>query len=256
MARDLYLPIRLGLAELVAHVAPALVLPLLLCWVFRNRGDSGAPALLVMAAGFLAAYFLQGKGWMYHAYPAIVFALLAAAWSLTQAKDENVRFPRKLGALLLALALIIPMPSFFRRDEQHAALAAAITRIQPRPKILALSFRQSLGHPLVRNLDGEWIGRSWGLWATGLAIIAKERAGDDPALRARAESYFEQDRLATAEDIQTRRPDIVLIEQTPGFDFTGWIAGSPPLTAAMARYVSVENFDGIEILRRPPGPAK
>jgi hypothetical protein len=250
MGRDLYLPIRLGPIELVAHIAPALVAPLLLCWIFRNRDDRGAPALLMMGAGFLAAYFVQGKGWIYHAYPALVFALLAAAWSLTRTTDENARLAPKLGALLLALALIVPAPSFFRRDEQHAALAAAIARIRPQPKILALSFRQSLGHPLARNLGGEWVGHSWGLWATGLAILAKERANDDAALRARAESYFERDRLATAEDIQTQRPDIVLIEQTPGFDFTAWIAGSPQLADAMAGYRLVEMIDGVEIFRR------
>jgi hypothetical protein len=256
MGRDLYLPIRLGPAALVAHIAPALVLPLLLCWIFRNRDDSGAPALLMMGAGFLAAYFLQGKGWPYHAYPALVFALLAAAWSLIQTEDANARPLPKLGALLLALALIVPAPSFFRRDEQHAALAAAVARIQPRPKILALSFRQSLGHPLARNLGGEWVGHSWGLWATGLAVIAKERAVDDAALRARAENYYERDRLATAEDIQTQRPDIVLIEQTPGFDFTTWIAGSPQLADAMARYKLVEMIDGVKILQRSnDGPA-
>jgi hypothetical protein len=250
MARDLYLPIRLGPAELIAHIAPALVLPILLCWAFRDPSDSAAPALLMIAAGFLAAYFLQGKGWPYHAYPAIVFALLAATWSLTRAKGENARLSLKLGALLLAAAFVVPAPSFFRRDEQHTALANAIARIQPRPKLLALSFRQSLGHPLARNLGGEWVGHSWGLWATGLAMLAKERAGDNAASRARAEAYFEQDRLATAEDIETRRPDIVLIEQTPGFDFDQWIAASPRLAAALARYKLAEMIDGVKILRR------
>ena len=112
------------------------------------------------------------------------------------------------------------------------------------------------GHPLARNLGGEWVGHSWGLWATGLAMIAKERAVDDAAVRARAETYFEWDRLATAEDIQTQRPDIVLIEQTPGFDFKAWIAGSPRLADAMAHYTLVEMIDGVKILQRSSdGPA-
>ena len=251
MVRDLYLPIRLGAAGLIAHIAPLLALPLCLCWFFRDQPQSGgARVLLLVAAGFLAAYFLQGKGWSYHVYPALVFSLCAAAWAAPEATDSAARLSPKFGALLLAAALIAPTPSFFRRDEQHAALAAAIAKIAPHPKLLALSFRQSLGHPLTRTIGGAWVGRYWGLWATGLAVLMDERAGGDAALRAKAEAYFEKDRLATAEDIEGRRPDIVLIDETPGFDFSKWIAGSPRLEAAMAKYKTIETVDGVEILQR------
>ena len=246
---DLYLPIRLGAVELIAHVALPLILPVFLCWAFSDQRQSGALTLLLMAGGFLAAYFLQGKGWSYHAYPVIVFSVLAAAWTLEGAPAESARLSPKLGAALLAAALLIPAPSFFRRDEQHAALAAAIVKLQPHPKIIALSFRQSLGHPLARNV-GSWAGRSWGLWVTGLATLTKERAGGDAALRARAAAYFEKDRLAAAADIEKPRPDIVLIEETPGFDFAAWIAGSSELLAAMAKYKRIETIDGVDILQR------
>lgn len=250
MVRDLYLPIRLSAAGLLAHIAPMAALPLCLCWLFRDQPQSGAArVLLLIAAGFLAAYFLQGKGWTYHAYPALAFALFAAAWALPDA-GAAARLSPRLGALLLAAALIVPAPSFFRRDEQRAALAAAIAKIAPHPKLLALSFRQSLGHPLTRNIGGAWVGRYWGLWPTGLAVLMKERAGGDAALRAKADAYFEKDRVAAAEDIETRRPDIVLIDETPGFDFSKWIAGSPRLEAAMAKYKTIETVDGVEILQR------
>ena len=251
MVRDLYLPIRLGAAGLIAHIAPILALPLCLCWLFRAEPQAGgARILLLIAAGFLAAYFLQGKGWSYHAYPALAFSLLAAAWALPQAADAVARLSPKLGALLLAAALIAPAPSFLRRDERHAALAAAIAKIAPHPKLLALSFRQSLGHPLTRNIGGVWVGRYWGLWPTGLAVLMKERAGDDATLRAKADAYFEKDRLTAAEDIEHQKPDIVLIDETPGFDFNAWIAASPQLEAALARYKPMQAIDGVEILQR------
>ncbi|HLH51460.1 MAG TPA: hypothetical protein VKV96_19130, partial [Roseiarcus sp.] len=248
--RDLYLPIRLSAAGLIAHIAPIVALPLCLCWLFRDQPQNGgARVLLLVAAGFLAAYFLQGKGWSYHAYPALAFSLLAAIWALPEA-GAAARLSPKLGSLVLAAALIAPAPSFFRRDERHAALATAIAKIAPHPKLLALSFRQSLGHPLTRNIGGVWVGRYWGLWPTGLAVLMKARAGDDAALRAKADAYFEKGRLAAAEDIERRRPDIVLIDETPGFDFGKWIAGSPPLAAALAKYKPIETVDGVEILQR------
>jgi hypothetical protein len=255
MVADLYLPIRLGAAELISHIALPLVAPVSICWFFRaERDGGGARAFLLMAAGFLGAYFVQGKGWSYHAYPVIAFCLFAAAWTLQQAKYETGRLSPKLAALALAVALILPSPSFFRRDEQHAALAAAISKLAPHPRIVALAFRQSLGHPLARNI-GAWVGRSWGLWATGEAVLMKERVGDDPLMRAKADAYFEKDRLAVTEDIETQRPDVVLIQETPGFDFAQWIAGSSRLQAAMSFYRLIETVDGVEILQRRPDVA-
>ena len=77
----------------------------------------------------------------------------------------------------------------------------------------------------------------------------KERVGADPMLSAKADAYFEADRLAIAEDIEMQRPDIVLIQETMGFDFKQWIAHSPPLKVAMARYTLIGTVDGIEILQ-------
>jgi hypothetical protein len=255
MVADLYLPIRLGAGELISHIAFPIIMPLSICWFFRDERDGGGTLVfLLTAAGFLGAYFVQGKGWSYHAYPVIAFCLFAAAWTLQQAKYETGRLSPRLGALALAAALVLPSPSFFRRDEQHAVLAAAISKLAPHPRILALAFRQSLGHPLARNI-GVWVGRSWGLWATGDAVLMKERVGDDPFMRAKADAYFEKDRLAAAEDIETQRPDMVLIQETPGFDFTQWITESPRLLAALSNYRLVETVDGVEILQRRPGVA-
>ena len=54
----------------------------------------------------------------------------------------------------------------------------------------------------------------------------------DPILRAKAEAYFDNDRLMLAQDIETQRPDIVLVEKFADFDMAAWIAQSPRLQAA------------------------
>jgi hypothetical protein len=78
----------------------------------------------------------------------------------------------------------------------------------------------------------------------------KERVGDDPVLRAKADAYFENDRLMLTQDIESQRPDIVLLQETIGFDFVQWIAQSPRLQAAMTGYRLVETIDGVEIFQR------
>ena len=251
MLADLYLPLRLDAVELAKRIALPLALPVAVCWICRDRTrNAGTWVLLLIGAGFAGAYLMQGKGWSYHAYPAIAFCLIAAGWATQQAESEATGLTRLLGALLLATALILPAPRFFRSDVSNPALAAAISRLAPHPRILAIAFPLRVGHPLTRDIGGVWVGRTWGLWATGGAVFMKARAGDDPAKRAKADAYFEGDRLTVAQDIETQRPDIVLIQETVGFDFAQWIAQSPPLQGAMNRYKRVETIDDIEIYQR------
>jgi hypothetical protein len=251
MLADLYLPLRLGVVVLAQRLALLLIVPLALCWLWRGPGAApGAAVLLLIAAGFAIAFLLQGKGWIYHAYPAIAFSLLAAGWTTQQAIGGATRSMRLAGALGLAVALMLPAPRFFRAEPPDAALAGAIERLAPHPRLLAIAFPLNVGHPLTREVGGVWVGHTWGLWATGGAIYMKAHAGDDSGKRARADAWFDADRLATAADIATQRPDIVLIQQTVGFDFAQWIAGAPELQAAMAHYRRVETVDGIEIYQR------
>jgi hypothetical protein len=250
MVADLYLPLRIGLVELTKRAAIPVILPVSICWIFRDRRrNAGTIALLLIGAGFFGAYLIQGKGWSYHAYPVIAFCLLAAGWATQGWWSEADGMPRKLGALLMATALVLPAPRFFRPDVSHPGLAEAIAHLAPHPKILAIAFLQNLGHPLTRDVGGVWVGRTWGLWATGGAVLMKARAGADPVLRARADAYFENDRLMLTQDIETQHPDIVLLQETVGFDFGQWIAQSPRLQAAMASYQRVETIDGVEIFR-------
>ncbi len=255
MLADVYLPLRLDFVTLAERIAVPLAAPLVLCWICRDRrANAGTSVLLLIGAGFVGAYLMQGKGWSYHAYPAIAFFLIAAGWAMQLAPAAGLS--RLSAALLLAIALVVPAPRFFRPDAANPALAAAIVRLAPHPRILAIAFPLDVGHPLTRDIGGVWVGHTWGLWATGGALYMKAHAGDDAARRARADAYFDGERLATAQDIETQRPDIVLIQQTPGFDFAQWIGDSPPLRAAMARYRRVGAVDGVEIYQRRDEAAK
>jgi hypothetical protein len=248
---DVYLPLRLDAFTLATRIAMPIALPLALCWMCRDRQrNAGTTVLLLIGAGFVGAYLAQGKGWGYHAYPAVAFFLIAAGWAAQQVESEVSGLPRLLGGLLLAAALILPLPRFVRADSSNPALAAAILRLAPHPRMLAIAFPLSFGHPLTRDIGGVWVGRTWGLWETGGALFMKAHAGDDPVRRVKADAYFDEDRLGAAQDIQTQRPDIVLIQKTPGFDFAQWIAGSPPLRAAMSLYHRADAVGDVDIYQR------
>jgi hypothetical protein len=253
---DLYLPARNGSTFLLAKIGFAIALPLGLCWIYRNgERRAGVIILLLIAAGFFAAYLIQGKGWDNHAYPVVAFGLLAAAWAAQQAIGGKPGLWRKLAVLALAAAAVVAIPRFDKPGDGDPALAAAISKLAPHPKLLALGFVLRLGHPLTRDIGGTWVGHVPCLWMTGGAMMMKERVGDDATLRARADAYFERDRLTAAQDIQTQRPDIILIEKTGGFDFPDWIAGSPPLRAAMAAYELADTVGRVQIFRLRSQPA-
>jgi hypothetical protein len=254
---EVYLPLRLGLGALILRVAVLLAGPLAICWMRRDRRqDEGTVVLLLIAAGFLGAYLVQGKGWGYHAYPAIAFCIFAAGWAMQGPMREAGDGMRKLIVpTLLAASLLLPMMRFYEPDPQEPALAAAIERLAPHPKMLTIAFPLRLGHPLTRDVGGTWVGRTWGLWASGGAFQMKARAGADPVLRAKAEAYFEEDRRMLAQDIETQRPDIVLVEKFADFDMAAWIAQTPRLQAALEGYDLADTVGDVQILRLRDRPA-
>ena len=253
---DLYLPVRLDMVKLVQRMVLSTFVPLSICWIYRTpRAHDGAAVFLLIAAGFFGAYLIQGKGWPYHAYPVITFCLIAAAWTIQQqASHESTPWWRSPGMLLLATAMLWPLPRFYQPEASNPALEAAISKIAPHPKISSIGFSINLGHPTVRDVGGVWVGRMWGLWATGGALLMKERFATDPAMRAKAESYFEGDRLMLTQDIETQRPDIILVEKLKAFDWFEWAAGSPRLQAALDKYELADSVGDVAVLKLKNGP--
>ena len=95
---DVYLPLHLDALTLTTRIAMLIALPLAVCWMCRDRQrNAGTSVLLLIGAGFVGAYLAQGKGWSYHAYPAVAFFLIAAGWAAQQAESEARGLPRLLG---------------------------------------------------------------------------------------------------------------------------------------------------------------
>ena len=241
---DLYLPARNDMGVLAVRIMPALALPLAVCFLGReSEGAKRAAVMLLVAAGFLAAYLIQGKGWDNHAYPIIGFCLLAAAFAAQSAGTALI-------PALLALAIFPAAARFWKPDPGQPVLAAAITQIHPRPKMLALGFAIRMAHPLVRDIGGTYVNSVASLWIGPGAMLMKDRAAGDLPQTARADAYIEAERLTAARDLEAKHPDIVLIERHPAFDFHAWITRSPRFAQAMAQYELIETVGATEIFAR------
>jgi hypothetical protein len=128
---DLYAPIREPIASLLAAPGPLVAFILAVC-ALRLAGDNPGEPLIAIPAlaglGAFAAYLVQGKGWLYQAYPALAFFALAAGAALARAPQPRPRVA--LGALAFvaaALALLVlgswPLPLAFVAAGAGAALA-------------------------------------------------------------------------------------------------------------------------------------
>ena len=128
---DLYAPIREPIVSLFAAPGPLFAFVLVVCALRLARDDPGEPLVAIPALaglGALAAYLVQGKGWLYQAYPALAFFALAAGAALARAPQPRPRVA--LGALAFlaaALALLAlgrwPLPLAFVAAGAGAALA-------------------------------------------------------------------------------------------------------------------------------------
>jgi hypothetical protein len=104
---DVYAPIREPIAALLASPGPLFAFVLAVCALRLARDDPGEPLVAVPALaglGALAAYLVQGKGWLYQAYPALAFFSLAAGAALTRFAQPKPRLA--LGALVFLAAAL------------------------------------------------------------------------------------------------------------------------------------------------------
>lgn len=220
---------------------------------------------LLASIGFTLTYFWQGKGWMNHELPAIALLCLALAsivapmlaelrkdghslaWSRARAATVFAAFPAALCAPLLFGATIQ-----WSMAEEHEGLTAAVRRLAPvHPRIIALSPQLTAGFPLVRRLDGVWVGRAQRLWLTVSArmLLAANR-GDD-AYRARLTAYVADDAAMFLADVRAGKPDVILVDQDPRV--ADAMASIPDLAAALENYSPGETAEDFVVWTRRLG---
>jgi hypothetical protein len=131
-----YAPNRESFPELLSEPGVLLTLMLgaaLVGIAARRLGEPRIAVPALAALGALAAYFVQGKGWLYQTYPALAFMMLAAGLAL----ELSPPAPRRIaiGALAgVAAALLLlwlgrwPLPIAFAAAAGAAALLAALER--------------------------------------------------------------------------------------------------------------------------------
>jgi hypothetical protein len=218
-----------------------------------------AATLLVAAAGFTAAYFIQAKGWPYHAIPIIGCASLALVVMLG---DE--RAPRLLGLVgpaLLALPLFLAAD-----DEKHPALPSpdllqAVSGLNAGDSVGFLTSEAALGWSITLQRGYRFPSRYMGYWMMN-AIVRNEALGNpDPRLAVLGRQIVTD----TVEDFRCTPPRRIIVWRPrpgqEGFDILPFFLRDPQFAELLSHYrvrsrTSLETYEQLSPLQPPHAPCR
>ena len=194
------------------------------------------PALAVTwflgAAGFLIAAYLQAKNYPNHWLPQAALAMAAVVAVFAASLD---RTRRVLVAAALAIVAVGQMRHWTIIPEP--AVADEIRRVAPvKPKIITLGPRLITGHPVTRNVEGQWVGSRAALFtAAGARFVGL----DDPAVAADHRADID----AFVSDVERGQPDVVLVETAS----KPWLMREPAVARTMAGYAPEGRTAEVEV---------
>jgi hypothetical protein len=226
LMRDIYVPVR---SHPLSFLNDKACLGILSCFglalVLRFEGKTPVTAVLalVIAAGFLASYFIQGKFFPYHTFPAALFGGIAA-WILVYQKvfakcaTTPVTVARAVGVYALAV-LGISISTLFivgfddgRPVMSNVSWAAKLDR----PRALAVSPDISTAFPLARRIGAVWVDRIHSQWVARYTRHALLFGGLSEPDTRKFLHYHNLDLEWILRRIREAKPDIIIQDISPG----------------------------------------
>lgn len=200
-------------------------------------------ALCIGAAGFAFAYFLQDKGWMYHSVPVTGMMGLAVALCLTAAPvgppSQSRRLPLALGALCVALPLLLPFASGRYHNPLRAEVDPLLASVSPGAAVYIAATDPMWAWPTVTDHGLAWRSRYYSLWMIPAIAHARMIGRQTPELRDLSATLRRQ----VANEVRCSRPELILFEtrrmyafQPTGFDLRTYLEEEPALHDTLARY--------------------
>ncbi|HEY7006053.1 MAG TPA: hypothetical protein VH392_06160 [Sphingomicrobium sp.] len=248
---DLFQPAVLtGLATLVLLVAQPRAL--------RSDRTGFAAALVVAAAGFAAGYFIQAKGWSYHAVPLSGCAAVALAASLTgETKPRSVALA---APALLMLPLWLGAQQAIGHRYAEPDVLDAVAGLGAGDSVAFIGTDPAFGWPVTLQRGFTYPSRYSSFWMMR-AVVGNEAAGDPNSKLA---DFGRRAVRETAQDFRCRPPKRIIVARptaaqarTGAFDILTFFVRDPQFAQLISHYrpvqrTSVEVFE----LASPLSPAR
>ncbi|KKC30986.1 hypothetical protein [Devosia psychrophila] len=220
-------------------------------WHFRRELRPQAKAMLLLASAFALSYYMQFRGWGYHASPVVACLLLAILMHLAfRPAIPRLRWSEYLFAtLMIVLATLPQVLGGPYRNDFTAAAERLLQRTQPGQNFAMLTTRAVRPWPAVEDKRLNWSLRYFQYWM--LPSVANLEAAGIP-IDSEFEAYLSTVRLETVQDFKCNPPDTLIIdyegiEPTVGFDqarfdILGFFEKEPQFAALMESYELIEQL--------------
>ena len=228
---DLFQP---SVLAAIAAIALAALQPRLL----GTRRHGLVAALLVAALGFAGVYFIQDKGWIYHAIPLLGCASLALAARL--ATGSRTRMTRLASPAVLALPLLLAFAESRGEPAPGKDLIRAVDGIRPGESVGFIATDPAFAWSVVIQRGFAYPSRYNGFWMMRAVVADEGRGGRDRRLAALGRRVVTE----TVADFRCLPPRRIIVARPrageDGFDILPFFERDPAFRALLAHYRPVE----------------
>ena len=222
------------------------ILGALLVYGLRAIRDSLTMAYAVAVVGFVVCYFIQHKGFSYHAIPAtgLLFIILGILLPMQhQARTSSVLYVGTMSILGLVLTIPLVVGLYVTLTREEPSVIKDLLRGTPRgSSVIMLTADPSRIWPMVENQGYVWPSRYFGMWM--LPAFAEE-IRTKGKLSLPMQELAREVRAQTLMDLKCNPPEIIIIHDLPslrakGIDTLGFFSQEHEFLQFFANYDSAK----------------
>ena len=228
--------------------------------LFADRGTPFSAAMLITSTAFAVIYFVQFKGWPYHAIPLIGCASMALAALLAEVESSPLVF-RTAGPALLALPLLLAFDEQTTPTLPNRDMRAALEGLRPGDTVAFLTTETAVPWSVTLQGRYRYASRYNGFWMMQ-AVINNELQG---GLDEKAANLGRKIVADTVADFTCTPPLRIFVsrprEGEAGFDILPFFLRDPRFRELMSHYrvrsrTTIETYELASPLPKPVGPCR
>lgn len=219
-----------------------------------------AQALIVAAAAFALVYFVQSKGWIYHAIPLLGCSSIALLALLTQSRDD-LRVVRLSAPALLILPFLLTVEEQLHPALPNADLEQALSGTHAGDTVGFLTVETAIPWSVTLQHGLRYPSRYMGFWMLNAVVRNEQLRNPDPRLAMLGRQIVGE----TVDDFLCTPPGTIIVARPRlgerGFDILLFFHRDARFTRLLSHYrvnsrTSLETYELASPLPPPIGPCR